>query len=71
MDIDITSQEFLQNSLEREHYQAFRMKKCIDKASSMKNCNTDATKLKARKNWITKRIMISYKNKDNLYCSIK
>ena len=27
------------------------IKNCIDKATSFKKCNTDATKLKARKNW--------------------
>ena len=44
-----------------------QIKKCIDKATSIKNCNTDATKLKGRKNWITKGIMILCKTKENLY----
>ena len=44
-----------------------KIKNCIDKATSFKNCNTDATKLMARKNGITKGIMISCKTKENLY----
>ena len=43
------------------------IKNCVDKTTSIKNCNTDATKLKARKKWITKGIMISCKTKENLY----
>ena len=43
------------------------IKNCIDKATSFKKCNTDATKLKARKNWSTKGIMISCKTEENLY----
>ena len=43
------------------------IKNCIDKATSITNCNTYATKPKARKNWIIKGIMISCKTKGNLY----